>query len=640
MPFTQSQIMAVRIFAHRPLRAIISLAIWAGVALGAQNNLHTIGHSTTCMSNPLIVVDKLDISFNNDNRTISFFVSGRSNSTMNITATLNLLVAGRQVYADPLDPCNLSTFVKGLCPSKCPAFCTVTSANLLVPRGNFSTFHSQTIDAEDADKVPGIAYKIPDIAATSNLQFTNKDTKEIVACVETRVTNGVTTEISALTYAAVAVAGSALLLTGASIIPSGGGLEAAANVPSFGPTFSDIFGWFQTMAMDGLMSVNFPLAYRNYARSFGFSIGLTSWNTRIQPSLDSFRQSSGGDLTNNSVEALKNGILVFPDGSIATPGGSESMSEHGETRPLRIEVEGTEAYAALQGIPPGNVFMSGLVAFVILLAAVAACCIFLKLLLEVWYKLFPNTPLKRLEAFRQNHWASLGRFLLLILWILYSPWVWLCADGFRSDSRGVQALAAITFILATAVLGFFSWKIWTIPQREGPAKLFEDEKHWNRYSLFYDWYRHEWWWIFLPTFIYKFVKGCILSLLNHEGLPQTVVRLLVEASMLSLLIWSRPYVLRSGNVISVMIQAVATVSAILMILFLPQVGVDRAANEVVGLVLMVIQVVLSLILVILMIANALVSFCVTNPHVRRHLDKRAGRVEEKGKPSNYLTIMI
>lgn len=104
---------------HELARTILAVAIFARMALSAENNLHTIGHSTTCMVNPLIAVQKLDISFNNDNRTISFFVSGHSNSTMNITATLNLTVAGRQVYADPLDPCKSSTFVKGLCPSKC-----------------------------------------------------------------------------------------------------------------------------------------------------------------------------------------------------------------------------------------------------------------------------------------------------------------------------------------------------------------------------------------------------------------------------------------------------------------------------------------------------------------------------------------
>lgn len=487
--------------------------------------------------------------------------------------------------------------------------------------------------------MPAIVYKIPDIDAMSNLKLLSEDTREVVACVENRVTNGITTDIPGLTYAAVAVAGSALILAAASSFlpghgPAGPGPGTGAETtggagPSFsiGPTLADVLGWFQTMALDSMLSVNYPLGYRNFAKNFGFSVGLTPWSAPLQPALDRFRADTGGDLTNNSVDALHYSVLEFPDGSLGTPGGSSQHgSDDGTTRLLRLPVGGTPALGALLGIPPGNIFMSALVALVVVAAVVLACAIALKLLLELWHEAFPKRPLPRFDSFRRSHWAALGRLVTLVIWIFYSPWVWLCSDGFLSDSGAVRALAAVSFVVSTAVLLAFSWKIWDIPRRDGgsPAALFQDERNWARYSIFYSWYRREFWWVFLPTLVYKFARG-IISLLRRWGAPQVGVKLVAELAMLGLLVWSRPYVLRSGNAIGIMIQAVGTISAALVVVFLPELQPDETRDYILGLVLVAIQAGLSIILVILMVADALISMCKANPHVRHHMDRRAAK---------------
>ena len=96
----------------------ISLLLGAlpGRALAAQI-LTTSGFST-CLTNSDITVQKLDITYDNDAKTVTFDVAGSSAKVMNVTAVLNVTAYGTQVYQNSFNPCDPSTFVSQLCPGK------------------------------------------------------------------------------------------------------------------------------------------------------------------------------------------------------------------------------------------------------------------------------------------------------------------------------------------------------------------------------------------------------------------------------------------------------------------------------------------------------------------------------------------
>jgi hypothetical protein len=158
-----------------------------------------------------------------------------------------------------------------------------------VRSGSFSARHTQIISAEQAGQVPGVAYSVPDIGAVSQLRLFrrrngagggNPGQGDAVACTENQVTNCVTSDIPGLTYAAAAVAAASLLASGVTSVAQGasGGGGAATN--SIGPGFADVFGWFQIMALNGMMSLDYPLVYQKFSKNFGFSFGLISWPQR------------------------------------------------------------------------------------------------------------------------------------------------------------------------------------------------------------------------------------------------------------------------------------------------------------------------------------------------------------------------
>jgi hypothetical protein len=91
----------------------------------------------------------------------------------------------------------------------------------------------------------------------------------------------------------------------------------------------------------------------------------------------------------------------------------------------------------------------------------------------------------------------------------------------------------VTLALFTGVLGFFIFRIWFIAQKlkraDGDVSgLYENKETWLKYSIFYDSYRRDYWWIFIPGIMYMFAKGCVLAAADGHGLTQTIAQLVIE----------------------------------------------------------------------------------------------------------------
>ena len=506
----------------------------------------------------------------------------------------------------------------------------------------------------------------------ATLQLQSRDSGERVACIQSQVTNGKTASVPAVSYVAAGVAGAALVLTGVSAVGAAvaggsgaavGGSSAAGGMGTISPSFTEVFGWFQGMAMNGMLSVNYPPVYRSFAKNFGFSTGLIPW-TQLQESIDGFRAKTGGNLTGNSVEFLKNATLVFPDGSSqeassqgglfrravdqfvhlaarqietsinGTAAGGSAAEGSGDGSPkdtVRVAVSGIQGYVQQLSIPSGNTFMTVLLVVAIVIAAIVLGILLVKLILEFW-ALFGSFP-KGLAGFRKHYWGSIARAVTSLILLLYGVWVLYCVFQFtRGDSWAAKVLAGVTLFLFTAILAFFGWKIWStarkLRQAEGDVGgLYEDKSIWVKYSLFYESYRRDYWWIFVPVIVYMFAKGCVLAAADGHGMVQTIAQLVVEGVMLILLLWSRPYERRSGNVINITIQVVRVLSVACILVFVEEFGIAQTTQTVTGVVLIAVQSALTGILAILIAWNAIIACCKENPHRKRR--------KEMGKPFFY-----
>ena len=520
----------------------------------------------------------------------------------------------------------------------------------LVPTGSFSATGSQQIPESFSSQIPSIAFSIPDLDGQAKLELKSMDQGNEVACIKSEVSNGKSIQVPGVSYAAAGVAGAALVVSGLSALSAAGHAGATSSSPGFG----EVMGWFHSMATNGMLSVNYPPIYRNFAKNFAFSTGLIPWD-QMQMAIDNFRSSTGGNLTDNNYKFLRNATLVYSNGSSSDTGSkfkrglslvvgvsdiaarsfstsyNESDSDHddnGDDSGIQHMVSGIDAYVEQLTIPRSNTFMSVLLIFAIVVAAIAVGILLLKVILEVW-ALYGNFP-QKLRNFRNDYWGLLGRTVTNLILVLYGIWVLYCVYQLSSgDSWAAKVLAAVTLAAFTAVLLFFAFRIFTLARRykraEGDAYgLYENKETWRKYSLFYDNYKKDYWWLFVPLIVYMFAKGCILAAGNGHGLVQSAGQLIVEALLLFLLLWYRPYVTKSSLWINITIQVVRVLSVICVLVFVEELGLAQTTKTITGVALIAVQSVLTGVLAILIATNAIILCIRKNPHVQQR--KEAGKL--------------
>src|SRR6266536_1332757 len=71
---------------------------------------------TTCLDNPTIKVNNVDIQYDKSDKKITFDVSGSSSKEQKVKASLIVSAYGKQVYQKDFDPCDDATKVDQLCP--------------------------------------------------------------------------------------------------------------------------------------------------------------------------------------------------------------------------------------------------------------------------------------------------------------------------------------------------------------------------------------------------------------------------------------------------------------------------------------------------------------------------------------------
>lgn len=414
--------------------------------------------------------------------------------------------------------------------------------------------------------IPSIAFSVPDIAAQATLKLKALDTGDDVACLTSQVSNGKTVNVPAVSYVAAGIAAGALVVTGASALGAAAAGGSTAGSGTLSPSFTEVFTVFQGFAMNGMMSVNTPLVYKSFAKNFAFSTGVIPWEA-MQVSIDNFRAKTGGNLTEDSVEFLKNATLIYGDGSNASVtkrsfdrflsgalmirvdsftasnnASSSSTASSNSTSSIETTVHGIQAYVEQLSVPQANTFMTVLLIVACVIAAIAVGILFFKVILETW-ALFASFP-KGLTGFRKHYWGTMARSIVNLILVLYGVWVLYCIFQFtHGDSWAAKTLAGVTLGIFTAVLGAFTFVIWRtaikLKQVEGDASgLYENKDHWLKYSLFYDSYKKDFWWLFVPAIVYMFAKGCVLAAADGHGLTQTVAQLIIECLSKLRSIWN------------------------------------------------------------------------------------------------------
>jgi hypothetical protein len=85
-----------------------------------------------------------------------------------------------------------------------------------------------------------------------------------VACVQSELSNGKSTDVKGVAWASAGIAAGALALSGLSAL----GAAGHPGAPSSSPGFGDVMGWFHSMATNGMLSVSYPKVYSSFSKNF------------------------------------------------------------------------------------------------------------------------------------------------------------------------------------------------------------------------------------------------------------------------------------------------------------------------------------------------------------------------------------
>jgi hypothetical protein len=217
---------------------------------------------------------------------------------VNVTANLFLNVYGMNPVNYTLDLC--SVLNGALCP---------------LPTYNFIGADSITLPSSlgVTDRIPGIAFKIPDLEGFAQLTLTEIGTGDVKACVQATLANGWSAHQPAVEWVTASFAIVALLSAVAHTVYA---LYWSTKASSFAKTvdpaspyfalasfrFLDLFYLYQAIASSAFLNINYPSLYRAFTLNFGWAMGLlsTSPDSSFQASVDDMRHRTGGQLADST----------------------------------------------------------------------------------------------------------------------------------------------------------------------------------------------------------------------------------------------------------------------------------------------------------------------------------------------------
>ncbi|ORY60642.1 uncharacterized protein BCR38DRAFT_487697 [Pseudomassariella vexata] len=318
------------------------------------------------------------------------------------------------------------------------------------------------------------------------------------------------------------------------------------------------------------------------------------------------------------------------------------------------------------GIPAPDAFTIALIWLLIVLALVAFLVVSFKFVLEGLVKLkWINQD--RLQFFR-SHWRGYTCMVLLrTLFIAFFSMMVLAMFQISHHGRaGPTALAAIIFVffmlgvggLAIYALNFrlrfgkFAsepdrilvqrktvWKFlpWLVPVRHSQlkekesvqkpifslpfvhwhfmdndkdrTKVHQDEPYLKRFGWLSARYRLSRWWYFIVWLGYQLIRACFIGGATSSPLAQIYGLFVVDVLSLIIIAAFRPYEGQRNTALAVWLLGLTKIATTgLSIAFLPRFGIDRILATVIGVVIIVMQALLTIAVLILIILGSISSW--------------------------------
>lgn len=468
----------------------------------------------------------------------------------------------------------------------------------------------------------GIAYTVPDLDGEVRVYINSTDTGETIACVEADLSNGKTVYQKGVGWATAVIAGLGLA---ASAITSGlGHSNTAAHVAA---NALSLFGFMQAQAMIGMTAIHLPPIVQAWTQNFQWSMGIIHIGF-IQTIATWYQRSTGGTpstilsaLATTSVSVQKRSLDYVQN--LVTRAGNHLMKRSdSSTTSSKIVVRGIDRVGFKANIEETNIFMTGLIFFVVFVAFVMLFVAVFKGICEL---LVRSGKMKgdKFQDFR-NGWKIVMRGILFRLTLIgYPQMCVLCLWEFtQHDSAAEVILAVVMFVSMTGALGWAALKVIRLAKRsvsmhKNPAYiLYSDPTCLNKWGFLYVQYRATAYYFVVPMLFYILVKSMFIGLSQSAQTVQAIALVIIEALFLIGVSVLRPWMDKKTNVYNVAIAAINFLNVIFLLVFSDVFDQPAIVTGVMGVVFFIYNAVFALTLLILVLIASIYAIVSKDPDTR------------------------
>lgn len=606
------------------------LPLWAlSLSLVAAQNLLQSNSLLTCMDNSLAWANNFHVVFYPDNKTVVFDISAMTNiNNVKVGVDVELIAYGLSIVKQNISLCDLSAY-KQLCP--------LTSGHLDIQ------FNYEVGDSI-VNRIPSIAYTIPDLDARVKMIMYNLENNDALACIEAVVSNGKTVQTKYAAWPIAAVSGLGLITSG--VVSIIGHSSTAAHIAS---NSMSLFIYFQSLAVTAMLAVaRVPPIAAAWAQNFMWSVGIIKIGF-VQNIANWYLQSTGGTPTHIllnsfisvSVQRLKRGIHSFASAiklekriSIASETDSFFKSDklnstlyttneqEAQEGTKVLILRGIQRVSFLAGIEITSLFMTSIIFFIFIAFILMVLLTFFKAIIEICIRSKIMSEGK-FNEFRL-HWASVLKGSLFRLMLVALPQlVLMCIWEFTQiDSAAIVVVAVVLFVVVLALMGYSAVRVFlngrrSVREHKNPAYLlYGDETFLNKFGFIYVQYRADCYWFVCCSLFYICLKSLFVAAMQNYGKVQALIVFGIEFIYCVAVCWIRPYMDKRTNAFNITIAVVNTLNAIFFAFFSFVFKEPPVVASVMAVVYFVVNAAFALFLLIFTIVTCVLALIYKNPDAR------------------------
>lgn len=610
------------------------------------------------MDSSQFTASRFNVVFYPNNRSVEFDVTAVSNINGNVTANVQLIAYGITAINTNVSLCSLN--YDSICP---------------LTTGHMDLNSHYEVSEDIANRVPGIAYNIPDLDARVRVVLFNTTTGTAVACVEAVLSNGKTVQTKYAAWPIAAIAGLGVVTSG--FISVVGHSATAAHIAS---NSMSLFIYFQSLVITAMLGVaKVPPVAAAWAQNFVWAMGVIRVNV-LQSIANWYVQATGGTVSDvlkskyASISVQKkakraldyaqqfgemyhkaqksNHLILFKrafsldqqdygysdtlDSSLYTTDEKSDLSSK------ILVLRGIQRVSYLANIEITSLFFTS-IAFLFFCAFILIVCLmFFKAITEILIKSKTMNEGKFSEY--RRHWGDIIKGSIYRILLIAFPQITLMClwELTTRDSAGTVVIAVFLLIISAGLLFQAAVRVFLLGREsvrnfKNPAYLlYGDANFLNKFGFIYVQYRADCYYWVPVSLVYVLLKSLFVAVMQRRGQVQSLLVMVIEIIYFVAICVIRPFMDKRTNIFNIFISLINAINALFFTFFSNVYKQPHVVSSVMAVVYFILNAAFALFLLIFTIVTCVMALVYKNPDIRYQpmKDDRVSFIPRFGNDNN------